>query len=103
MATTDQITALRLLIAEAGETTYTDEVLGDRIDAANGDLNLVAMEVWTEKASKFSTLVDITEGGSSRKNSQLASNALTMAAHFRGIVEDGTPGVRGTRIKKLTR
>jgi hypothetical protein len=104
MASAELISALRLLIAESTEDSYTDTALSDRIDAADGSLNLVAFNVWTEKAAKYAALVDITEGGSSRKNSSLQSQALIMARQFQAMlpVDDTVAGAR-VRIKKLTR
>ena len=67
MATPEQVAALRLLIAESDELNYTDTVLGDRLDAVTGNGDLVAYQIWTEKAAGAATLVDISEGGSSRK------------------------------------
>lgn len=106
MASDETIAALRLLIAEPTEDNYTQQDLSDRIDAAvdTGGLNLVAYKVWTEKAAKFASLVDITEGGSSRKNSSLQKQALTMVEHFEGLLPvDSTSGSTGVRIRRITR
>lgn len=105
MASDDAVYALRLLIAELGEDSYTQEALSDRIDAADGELNGVAYQIWTEKAAKYSALVDISEGGSSRKNSSLQAQALVMVKHFKGLlpVEDTSGTSTGLRIKRLTR
>lgn len=106
MASADQIAALRLLIAEDDPTgIYTDAVLGALIDAASGDLNKTAYEVWTQKAAASAELVDISEGGSSRKMGDIYEQALTMAKFFAdkvaGGVEPDAP--RYTRLKKLAR
>jgi hypothetical protein len=82
MASSDNIAALRLLTDEPSTTPYSDAVLSARIDAAGGDVRAVAADIWREKAAGYATLVDISEAGSSRKNSQLYSNALSMAASF---------------------
>lgn len=104
MATSEETLALRLLIAESTEATYTDEALAARIDAA-GSLDLVAYEIWTEKAAKASSLVDISEGGSSRKMGDLQEQALRMAATFAARVNTGTtpPGGGRTQVSRLTR
>lgn len=103
MATPEEIGSLRLLIAEATDTHYTDESLSSRIDASS-DLNSLAYTIWGEKAARYSALVDITEGGSSRKNSNLQANALTMAKHFAELAASGGQApVSGTRIKRLKR
>lgn len=104
MATPEEIAALRLLIAEPGSDTYTDVALSDRLDAAAPDQ--VAYEIWTEKAAKFAQLVDISEGGSSRKQGDLYEQALGMAKVFADRVTTGTapPGVAGrTRVSRLVR
>jgi hypothetical protein len=104
MATDEAISALRLLIAEPTEDNYAQETLSARIDAAEGDLNLVAYQVWTEKAARFAGLGDISEGGSSRRNSSLQSQAMTLVKHFAGLLPaESTSGTAGLRIKKLTR
>lgn len=103
MATVEQIAALRLLIAEQIDAEpYTDTKLSDRIDAG-GDLNTVAAEVWQEKAAKYADLVDISEGGSSRKMGDLHEQALNMVAHFRSIIPTGLAPAGGTRIRRLSR
>lgn len=105
MATPDQITSLRLLIAEPTDETYSDSALTVRIDAAAGDLNQVAFDIWTEKAAASAQLVDTSEGGSSRKMGDIYEQALSMAKWFKDQIEDGEPqtGGTGVRIKKLRR
>lgn len=104
MASSDLIAALRLLIAEPTTENYSDSALSTRIDAAASSLNLVAFNVWTEKAAKYASLVDISEGGSSRRNSALQAQALIMARQFQTMLpsEDTVPAAR-VRIKRLTR
>lgn len=82
MATPEQILRLRLMIDETDSAVYTDEMLGSIIDQAELDLDTAASEVWQQKAARFSTLVDTTESGSSRRMSQLASNALAQAKFY---------------------
>lgn len=105
MATPEQIAALRLLIAEpVNAAPYTDAVLGAAIDAAAGDLNAAAQGFWVSKAASYSELVDTSEGGSSRKMSDLAKNALAMVKYFGDQIPDGNePVSRGTRVAKLRR
>lgn len=81
MATGEQIAELRRKTSEPDETTYNDATLGQMIDGA-GSVDEAASEVWQEKASMYSELVDISEAGSSRKNSQLMQNALEMARYY---------------------
>lgn len=100
MASPEQIAELRRKISEPDESTYTDEMLGGLIDAASGNINGVAADIWEEKASTYAELVDYSEAGSSRKNGQLYKNALEMAAYYRGL-ESSTPVV-GTDIPTTT-
>lgn len=88
MASADQIAELRRKISEPDTTTYSDADLNTRIDEANGDVNGVAGVIWQEKASQYSEMVDISEAGSSRKNSQLMKNALEMASFYAGNSTD---------------
>lgn len=106
MATTDEIAALRLLIAEPTEETYADVVLSARLDAAAGNANVVAYEIWTEKAAAAAMLVDVTEGGSSRKMGDIHEQALAMSEAFRTRANSPTTppgGSTGVRIKRLAR
>lgn len=105
MATPEQISALRLLIAEPENTApFTDAALEAAIDAADGDLNIAAKAFWVSKAASYTKLVDVSEGGSSRKMSDLAKNALAMVAYFGAQIPDGNEPVgRATRIAKLRR
>jgi hypothetical protein len=83
MATTEEIAAVREMIGEPDDTNgWTDEKIGDFIDAAKST-RLAAADIWSSKASKYSTMVDISESGSSRKMSGLLDNALKLAKAFR--------------------
>ncbi len=105
MATPDQIAALRLLIGEPTEDSFTDAQLSAIIDAASGDMNKSAYEVWVTKAASAANLVDITEGGSSRKQSDLQDQALAMVRFFGDKVDGGVgpDAPRSPRIHKLSR
>lgn len=107
MATPELVLNLRLLIAEPDETMYAEELLSDRLDAAAGNLDQVAYDVWTEKAALYAGLADISEGGSSRSNGALQAKALEMVKLFKGrldAVEENTPGAgRSLRIHRLVR
>jgi hypothetical protein len=91
MASTEQIADLRRKTSEPDATSYSDADLNKLIDDNAGDVNKVARIIWETKASMFAEMVDITEAGSSRKNSQLYSNALKMAAYYAGIDNDPDP------------
>lgn len=84
MASPEGIAALRKLINEPDDTNgWTDDYLGGILDSGL-TLNAAAGSVWTTKAGQFSTLVDVSESGSSRKLSDLHKNALTMAKFYQG-------------------
>lgn len=102
MATVEEIATLRLYVAEPDETDWTDEMLGAVIDSSPS-LNSAAVEVWDAKAAAAANLVDISEGGSSRKNSDLLKNAQAMRALFAGRILEPVDATRGTRIKRLVR
>jgi hypothetical protein len=102
MATVEQIATLRIYVAEPDETDWTDEMLSSVIDSTSS-LNLAAVEVWDSKAAAAATLVDISEGGSSRKNSDLLKNAQIMRGLFYDREQTALVDARGTRIKRLAR
>lgn len=102
MATPEEVAALRLFVSEPDDSTYTDVMLGAILDAslsANG----AAYEIWLQKAARYADVVDISEGGSQRKNSDLYKNAMTMASLFKSRIEDDALGDGRTRIFKLAR
>lgn len=88
MATDAEVEQLRRLADEAdddGEYTNTD--LSSLIDV-KGSVSAAAAQIWLEKAAGYSTKVDITEAGSSRKNSDLYAHAMEMAK-MHGATEGG--------------
>lgn len=106
MASDAEVQQLRLLVAEpTNALPYTDAALSTAIDNAEGDLNLAAYNIWTQKAAAAADLVDVTEGGSSRKMGDLHEQALGMARHFGSQVSGGVEpdAPRYTRVRKLSR
>jgi hypothetical protein len=107
MATEAQISELRVMINDpAGDgAEYADVDLDTRIDAADGNLNVVASSIWTEKAGRYSTLVDVQEGSSKRSLGSLYSNSLKMAAHYKALDDaSGTVGgIRASRTRAIER
>lgn len=101
MATAAEIAALRRLIAEPDATTYDDAALTLVIDTADS-LDAAALLVWEEKAASYVGLVDISEGGSQRKNGDLIKQASAMIEVFQGRIDLAAAGAP-TRIRKLTR
>jgi len=100
MATVDQIARLRRMIdAVDDDSVYTDELLSDLIDVEGFEAS--AAMIWKEKASSFAALVDMTESGSTRRLSQLADQALKMAATF--VPEPSTDTSGGSYTVGITR
>ena len=108
MATQAEIAALRLMIAEPNNVApYEDATLSARLDAVAGNQYVVANEIWTEKAAGAAGLVDISEGGSSRKMGDLYEQYIDMAEQMRQRALSPTQPPDGTgtgiRIHRLTR
>ena len=101
MATALQIADLRALIDEPDTTTYTDEVLAARIDAVDGDLYPLASTIWREKAARYAGMIDVQEGSSNRKMSQLYQNALSMASSL--VISVTGSGPRRARTRPIER
>jgi len=84
MATAAEILALRRYINQETNTEpWTDETLGAMVDAS-GSSRLAASQWWEGEAAKVAHLVDISEGGSSRKMSEVHTNYLAQAARYAG-------------------
>ena len=96
------VAELRRLTDEVGSATYTDEVLSARLDAADGNVRLVASSIWSEKAASYAGLIDVQEGNSNRKMSQLHANALKMSSAF-GVDEVSGSGFRPARTRRIER
>lgn len=105
MASAEEVAQLRLLIAEGTPEKYDDAQLSDILDNAQGDQNQAAYEIWVQKAASAAELVDVSEGGSSRKMGDIYEQALTMANFFGAKVPGGvTPEApKYTRLQKLAR
>ena len=89
MATAEQIAELRRKVSEPDTTTYSDTQLNAIIDE-NASVDAAASVIWEEKSSMYAELVDISEAGSSRKNSQLAANAREQARYYSSKAGAGT-------------
>lgn len=96
MATQQQIAEARR-ITDGGEP-YTDEQIAAYLDAGN-TVTKWARIFWESKAATYSSLVNVSESGSSRNNGDLYKNALAMAKHFG---EDEVPAV-DLSARKTTR
>lgn len=79
MATTIEIAEARR--RSDGAAGHTDEQIEEYLDSGKTVFDFARM-YWESKAATYSSLVDVSESGSSRSNSQLHKNALAMAVHF---------------------
>jgi hypothetical protein len=88
MATSQEIAELRIEIREPNNAEpYTDDFLGGLIDSYG--ITESAHKVWIAKRNSVAALVDISEGGSSRKMSQVFDNYQKIVAGY----EDDSTGV----------
>lgn len=104
MATAEAIAELRLLVGIPTDAEpYTDEKLSDRLDAVDGEIETVADKILLERISASVSLVDISEAGSSRRNSQVVEN-LIKARSALGTGSGGgeLPG-SGPTIRRIVR
>ena len=105
MASPEALQELRAKIGDTEEPyTYADEVLNAALDAADDDSDKVAASIWRTKAASYAGMVDISEAGSSRKNSDLFKNAQAMADFYtkEDDAETGA-GVTYTTTRKIVR
>lgn len=104
MADAVTIADLRRLIDEAVDAEpWTDVYLSGRIDGWTGTINGLAAVMWREKAASYSGLVDIQEGNSNRKLSQLYTQALKMADGLEAGDVVVTAGRRASRTRPIER
>jgi hypothetical protein len=104
MATPDQVTEIRNRTDEpVGSSSYSDLQLMTLIDEKDGDLDLVARQVWLWKAAKYSSLVTTSESGSSRALSDLYKNALAMAGQSGDGGGENPPYSRPSRTRAIER
>lgn len=102
MATPTEIADLRRMINEPTTATYSDDALGDIIDAS-ANLSSAASSVWTEKAARYAGLVDVSEGSSRRSLGDLYEQALSMATHHASIGAGSTGGSSRARTRAIER
>lgn len=85
MASLEDLTTLREYVNEPDDTNgWTDDRLSGILDAGLTPYS-AAGRVWALKAGQYSTLVDVSESGSTRKLSDLRKNAMEMAKHYNGL------------------
>lgn len=92
------------ILANVGETTYTDEELLEMYNTLGG-VNCVAARIWSEKAGQAGDLIDITEGSSTRRMSQIGTQARTTADFYMALcaAEKGGGDTRRTRTRAIER
>lgn len=103
MANNDDYLRLRRMTGEVDSDTYTDTDLEYFIEQAGGDLNLAAARIWGEKSSAYADLVDITEAGSSRKNSDLFAHAQAQQVYFTSLTVGAVPAATGSTTRRIVR
>lgn len=102
MATPDEIALLRQKIQEPNNADpYTDDFLSTLIDTYG--IDGAAGQVWEVKAASVAKLVDITEGGSSRKMSQVFTQYTELAKQYSSKDETDPTGYTAPRTRKITR
>lgn len=102
MATQDQIKELRRRIGEPENTApWTDEALEELIDLYGE--NIAAAEAWEQKAAAYIDLVNISEGGSSRSNSEVYKRYMDRAQRFRDDEAAAGSGQRAPRTREAVR
>ena len=102
MATQVAIAELRRLVDDSSAPfMFENGELSTVLAEAGDDPRKAAGAVWGVKASRYAGLVDVTEGASSRKNSQLYKQALEMAGYYGG--ESATPGGGSSGARSGTR
>jgi hypothetical protein len=102
MANPTDIPLVRENTDEPTTDTYTDEAILALLDR-EGSVRAASYAIWRSKAAKYSGLVDTSESGSSRRNSQLASNALTMMKEYAPISEEVAQAATGPFTVGITR
>lgn len=105
MATEDELARLRRMTGETDTnlSTYTDTELEQMLDILAGDLNLAASRIWGEKASGYADLVNTSEAGSSRANSDLFTHAKAQQDYFSGISTGGVTTTSSSTTRPITR
>lgn len=87
-----------------GDSALTEDELFDLYTSLQ-NVNAVAAEVWARKAGSAGDFIDITEGSSTRKLSQIATQAQVMAKFYADLAEGSisTTGGRPSRVRAIER
>lgn len=83
---------------------YTDAELSDRLTAAQGSVAVVCRDIWREKMAAAASLVNTSEGGSSRGNDTLFAKAQNMLAYWtKAANEEANAGGSVSILHRLSR
>src|SRR5690554_4319407 len=102
MATEDDLARLRRMTGESDTdmSSYTDTELDQMLTNLGGDLNLAASRIWGEKASQYADLVNTTEAGSSRSNSDLFTHAKAQQDYFNSLSDNGVVATTSSTTRR---
>lgn len=102
--TPDERMQLRRMIGDATEPyTFTDTEIDTMLTETDGDPRAAAAGFWYAKSTSYSEMVDITEAGSSRKNSDLFKNALALAKQFDDSDDNPVEPVAASTTRAIVR
>ena len=104
MATEAEILYVRRNTSELTDDTYSDEMIGELIDANGIDATIAS--IWEEKAASAASSVDVTEAGASHKFSDVDKNYSALAAYWRKKVAEAEEDVDlagRVKVKKIVR
>lgn len=93
--TPEEIRLVAELKRRIGDNDRTDEDLLALLAVYGLDVNRAAAEIWSEKTAQYAELIDISEGSSVRKLSQLHNQAAAMVKRFSELATPATPGIDG--------
>jgi hypothetical protein len=98
---------VREMIGETDTTSAWESRDIDLLLAGATSLEAAAADGWEKKAARYAELTDVSESGSSRKNSQLHPMALKMWEKYTELAEEGDAGAApagtGTRVRPIVR
>lgn len=91
MASEDTIARLRRMAGETEDDKYSDTILEVMLAENGDDLAATAAAIWGEKASDYADLVNMSEAGSSRSNSDLFKHAKEQQTYFADLAAVAAP------------
>lgn len=85
---------------------FTEQQINEALTANGNDQNKAYLQLWMVRYNETANYVDIQEGSSQRKMSQLHSQARDMVKFYRGLIaedEQNQQTTRGARISRFVR